>query len=220
MSTTETPTPTPAAPTNEGAPKPKPPVTPATPTSDETHGFPENTPLTDMTVEQREAYWKHKARKWEKNASSREDYEEVKRERDALKAQTMTDAEKAIEQAKKDATAETAQKYGSKMAETVMRVALGVRGIQGDELEDKLSYVDFTKFLGDNGDVDTDKVHRYLDTVAPENSSQQSWPDMGQGNRDNARNRRAGGSVDAGRAAYRARHKTNEDQNRSGVGNA
>src|SRR5690349_19240148 len=57
---TDPPAPTPPAPT--------PPVpTPPAPTDPPT-GFPADTPLTEMTVEQREAYWKHQARKHESRA--------------------------------------------------------------------------------------------------------------------------------------------------------
>lgn len=34
------------------------------------NGFPLNTPVAQMTLEEREAYWKHNARKWEKDAKS------------------------------------------------------------------------------------------------------------------------------------------------------
>ena len=185
------------------------------------HGFPKDTPTDQMTVEQREAYWRYHARKHEKRAKEREDYDKIKRERDELKAASLTEAEKAIEDARKEARAEADKEWAEKLARSELRGILAGRGMEDEKLEAALTFVDFKQFLDDNGDVDSVKVQRYSDTVAPQNSGHHGhWPDVGQGNRDMYNGRRPGGSVDAGRDAFKSRRTKNSDSNRSGVGNA
>lgn len=169
-------------------------------------GFPAETPLAEMTAEQQAAYWKHKARKHESRAKGAEDYDQIKAELDQLKAERMSESEKAIEDAKKEARAEAASEFGPKMAGAVLRTALASRGIEAEEIESKLSYVDFAKFLDNNGDVDSDKVQGYLDDIAPQ-QRQGQWIDMGQGRRDDTGGKRPGGSVEAGRDLRKNRHK-------------
>lgn len=171
------------------------------------HGFPKDTPLEQMTTEQQLAYWKHHSRKWENRASERKDYDELKRENQRLKEQTQTEAEKAIEDARKEGKSEADKEWAVKAARSEVRGMLSGRGLEGDELDDALTFVDFNQFLDDNGDVDSVKVQRYTDTVAPQKTRQQGkrWLDLGQGNRDEQGGRRPGGSVDAGRDAFKSR---------------
>ena len=180
-------------------------------------GFPEDTPVSEMSVEQQAAYWKHKARKHEKRSKDREDYDALKAERDQLKAAQMTDAERAVEDARKEGESTAAEKFSAKIAEASLRGALAGRGLDAETAESKLSYVDFGKFLNDNGEVDSDKVQRYIDDIAPQRQSGQ-WIDMGQGRRDDTGDKRPGGSVEAGRDIRRKRQEKREaNLNRSGV---
>lgn len=169
-------------------------------------GFPTDTPLAEMTAEQQVAYWKHKARKHESRAKSAEDYDQIKAELDQLKAERMTESEKAVEEAKKEARKEAASEFGPKMAGVALRMALASRGIEAEEIDSKLSYVDFAKFLDNNGEVDSVKVQGYLDDIAPQ-QRQGQWLDMGQGRRDDTGGKRPGGSVEAGRDLRKNRHK-------------
>lgn len=168
------------------------------------HGFPVDTPIVEMTPDQQAAYWKHKARKWEDRARDRDDYDDMKKELETLRDQNRTDSEREVENARKEAAQEESARWAVKVAEANLRGALQGRGFQGDELEDQLSYVDFSKFLDNNGELDSDKVNRYLDTVAP-NRHDGRWPDVGQGNRGGD-NRRPGGSVEAGRQIHKQRN--------------
>lgn len=180
--------------------------TPTPPANDDL-GFPAETPVAEMTAEQQVAYWKHQARKHEKRAKDRSDYDEVKAELDQLKQEQMTEAEKAVQEARKEGEEAAAEKWSTKMARAALSGALAGRGFQPDEIEDKLSYVDFTKFVDDNGEVDSDTVQRYLNDIAPQQDDNGSWPDIGQGSRGDTRNKRTGGSVDAGRQLRRERQK-------------
>lgn len=152
-------------------------------TSEPTNGFPEKTPVADMTPEQQVAYWKHQARKHEDRNRGTADYDAIKAERDRLKAETQTDAEKAIEEARREAT-EAGRKAA--VAESLPRIvqaefrAAAAGRIPADRLATVLEPLDLTKFLtADGSEVDTDKVTQFVDGIAPAGST--TWPDMGQG---------------------------------------
>jgi hypothetical protein len=62
-------------------------------TEDTDKGFPEKTPLTQMTPDEQIAYWKDKARKHETRASSQSDYEALKQK--ATEFDKLTEAQKS-----------------------------------------------------------------------------------------------------------------------------
>ncbi|MGH8876782.1 MAG: hypothetical protein ACRD0P_05470 [Stackebrandtia sp.] len=65
-------------------------------------GFPEKTPVTEMTPEQQVAYWKDKARKHESRASAQSDYEALKQK--ANEFDKLTEAQKSdLERLQSDA---------------------------------------------------------------------------------------------------------------------
>jgi len=164
-------------------------------------GFPENTPIADMTVEQQAAYWKHQARKHEDTAKARRDYDTIKAERDQLKSSTQTDAEKALEEARtaarNEAAAEARSHFASQLVAAEFKAALAGKR-SSDEVKALLEPMDLTKFLTPEGEVDTDKVTNYAAGIAPGGST--DWPGMGQGNRGD--NKPAKG-VSAGADLYR-----------------
>ncbi len=157
------------------------------------NGFPEATPIADMTPEHQAAYWKHQSRKHEDAAKARADYEAVKAERDQLKAATLTDTEKAIDEARKDerakAETETAAKFQASLVRTKLEAALVARRFPVDKAGAQVEFIDHTKFLTPAGDIDADKVKQYAEGIVPGGQ----WPDMGGG-------RRGAGTAPAGQA--------------------
>lgn len=168
-------------------------------------GFPASTPLAEMTADQREAYWKHQARKHEDRSKATADYDAIKAELATLKAATQTDAEKAIEAAKTEAAAQAEERVRKSLAPRLVaaefRAACAGR-ISDERLAAILEPLDTTKFLAGDGEVDTDKVKAFVDGIAPA-SDGKKWPDMGQGRRQS---QKATG-VDAGRELFAARAK-------------
>lgn len=171
-------------------------------------GFPANTPLEQMSVEQREAYWKDKARKHEERVKSLggltpEQLAELraKAERqEALEHELASDAEKRERAARKEAAAEAEAKYLPKLARAHIEGAANGR-VPADALSAALEYLDLTKFVS-NGDVDTDKVRAFVGSIAPatgihQQQQRQGPSSSGQGTRP----RVALKPGDAGRAA-------------------
>ena len=166
-------------------------------------------PVAEMTADEQIAYWRQRSRQNERRAKDRDDYDDLKKELEELRTEKMTEAERAVEAARKEGEEAATEKFSAKVAEASLRGALTGRGFQADEIEDKLSFIDFTKFVTSDGEVDTEMVQRYLQEMAPQDNGNGAWPDMGQGNRGDSHNKRSGGSVDAGRAIRRQRQKQN-----------
>lgn len=154
-------------------PEPKPPA--AT-------GFPANTPLEQMNAEQREAYWKHQAQNWEGRAKgnfsqlqqlgirSADDLAEIKRkveQHDALEQELMSDKDKAVAQAAKDAEAKAATTFIPQIVGAKLDAAAARKGVSEESLAAALNFVDHMKFLNDAGEVDTAKVNAFVDGIAP-----------------------------------------------------
>lgn len=145
-------------------------------------GFPANTPLTEMTVEQREAYWKHQARKHEKTVKDRQDYDQLKAkaaELEQLRAAQQTDAEKELEQAREEARRE-GENLG---AERYLKDAVTARfealtGKSAEDVEKAFAHIDVHSFIGQDGAIDNDALTEFASTFGTNGNggSQQTDP--------------------------------------------
>lgn len=170
--------------------------------------YPANTPLTEMTVEQREAYWKAAARRHEATAKARGDYDEQKAkaaELDTLKAANQTEQEKAVAAARDEARAEGARSVAPQLVEAHFLAASAGR-LEPDVVREILAPLNVDHFLTDKGQVDTAKVTAYVNQIAPATGAGTKTPlgpsSHGQGRREST----AKPSVESGRALYEARH--------------
>lgn len=134
------------------------------PPADSDKGFPEGTPLEQMTVEQREAYWKDKARKHEGISKSRENYDQLKADSDELaqiKAANATEDEKKLEEARRDGENIGAQRY---LVDAVKGRFQALTGKTDDEIDTAFAHVDATSFTNDSGDIDTEALKTFAAT--------------------------------------------------------
>lgn len=148
----------------------------ATPPAPQDNGFPANTPIEQMTGEQRENYWKHQARKHEDRvkafggltADELAQLREKAGKHDAMERDLMGDHEKALAQATESAAADVAAVYVPRLVNAELRAAAAGSGVSAETLQTALEYVDEAKFLNDKGeDVDPDKVARFIAGIAP-----------------------------------------------------
>lgn len=144
---------------------------PATGTAagDTDRGYPENTPLVEMSVEQREAYWRHHARKWEDTAKARADYDELKtraEQYDALLATTQTDHERAVEEARKAGRSEALTAAGDQLVEQWIRAAAANR-LPQDTVNGLLKDLNLSNFYTQTNGVNTDKVWSLVNSLIP-----------------------------------------------------
>lgn len=154
---------------------------PATPPAN--LGFPADTPVKDMSIDQQAAYWKHYARQHEERAKPFKDLtpealqalRDKADQHDALERELMSDKDKAVATARDEATAETTAKFAEKLVKAEFKSASAGR-LDADRLNAILAPLDLTKFLDKSGDVDEAKVTAYVDSVAPAKAPAQRGP--------------------------------------------
>lgn len=173
---------TPPAP---GAPVPTPP-----PATDDL-GFPKDTPVDQMTPDQKAAYWhnqskvQQKAREEaEKSANAYKKFgsvDELQSAADAAEAArvaALDDNQKAIEAAKAAAKAEAIAEHGSKHLGTAVKgmlIALTKGASETFEaatsrVEGAIEFADLTKFVGENGELDAAKVQTFATSIGSTDS--------------------------------------------------
>lgn len=107
--------------------------------------------------------WKALARKNEERAKANSS---AQAELDKLREATATEQDKAIAQARKEASTEAAKAFGSRLAEAQFRVAAAGR-LDGDQLDGLLEVVDLGRFVDENGDPDIEAITAAVSRVAP-----------------------------------------------------
>lgn len=167
------------------------------PAGDEDLGFPEGTPLDQMTGEQREAYWKNQSKVQQKK------FEDAQKREDAYKKfgtpAELQSAVDAAEQARvaalgdNDRALEEARNAGRAEGSTV-HLAAGVKGMlialtkSADEdfeaassrVDGAIEFADLTRFVGENGTLDAAKVQKFAQSIGSAGgndpgSQQQPW---------------------------------------------
>ncbi|WP_457028100.1 hypothetical protein [Kitasatospora sp. P5_F3] len=149
-------------PAGDPTPPPVPPVTP---------------PAGDTTD------WKAQARKWEDRAKANS---KAADDLAALQKQAMTDQEKAVVDAEAKGRTAAAADYGTKLAAAEFRAAVAAAGLVLGEAAD---LIDTTRFVGKDGEVDTDAITtavKKLAKLAPARGAGRSGGDFGGGSGDTA----------------------------------
>jgi hypothetical protein len=137
--------------------------------------FPKDTPLAEMTVEQREAYWKHHARKHEGVANSRADYDQQKADAEKWRQYQNDNKpadQKAIDDAANKAREEARAQEQAKLVPRLVKaefksIAADVGGVTKDLLEAFLEDVNPLVYLKADGELDTEKIEKRVKALAP-----------------------------------------------------
>lgn len=103
--------------------------------------------------------------KTERN-TARSEAKKLQAQLDELTRSSMSDQERAIDEAKAAARAEALAEVGAKVAVAEFKAAASGR-LSDDAVSTLLAGLDLKAFLDDAGDVDPTKVRSFLDTVAP-----------------------------------------------------
>lgn len=166
----------PEPPAPPAPPAPEPPTPPAA----EPDGFPANTPLEQMKPEQREAYWRHHARKHEDRVKALGNLtpeqltalRDKAEKHDALELELASEAEKAARKAADEAKTATRAELEPEVINAKLDAAAARAGVTEEDLTKALAFVDTRKFLTDDGKVDTDKVKAFVATITPDRGTQ------------------------------------------------
>lgn len=198
------PEPTPPAPT---PPAPTPPAPPA-PEPDKDLGFPRDTPVVEMTVEQQAAYWKHNSRRHEgrvKELVGDRTPEQIKAdlaELQELKKAQLTPAEQALNAAREEGKAAARTEERTSTAKAIFRGALEAGGLEGDDLEELVSNFTVANYISDDG-VDTSKITNFAKRFTASGKDSRRDPDFGAGHRRERQGDKAPGA--AGKAEAQRR---------------
>lgn len=157
---------------SEGAPAP-------TPEATETEAAPD----TGVDHEAEAAKWKELARKHEERAKANA---AAAKELDQLRRQSMTDLEKAVDEARTQGRADGIREMGGRLVAAEVRAAAAGR-LDADQLATLIEGINLAAFVDEAGDVDTAKVTRFVDGIVPkapeDNGGTPMFPDLGQGAR-------------------------------------
>lgn len=180
-------------------------------------GYPANTPVVEMTAAEQAAYWKAQSRKHESRVKALGTPDEIKAWKDAaveldkVRRANMNDTERAVAEAREQATADAARAWAVKLVAAEFRAATAGR-VEAAELADVLDTLDLSKFLADDGTVNVDKVNQLAARItgtsgddAVKTAATAAFPYIGQGKRANTRT----GGLAAGQAAFEARKGRN-----------
>jgi hypothetical protein len=110
------------------------------------------------------AKWREQARKNEQRAKANA---AAAKELETIRAQSMTDQEKAVKAAREEGRAEALREAGKLLAEAEIRVAVGTR-VTPKQLAALLEPIDAAKFLDEDGRPDKEAIAKWVDRVAPE----------------------------------------------------
>jgi len=140
------------------------------------NGYPENTPLAEMTSEQRERYWQFHARKHEgranaalaENAALKPKADQF----DALEEASRTEAEKAVTAAEQrgrdagrtEAEAAAVAKYGAALVQARFESVLAGR-LTPEQVSTLVGGLNVSAFLADDGLPDTAKITDYAAAI-------------------------------------------------------
>ncbi|WP_433662456.1 hypothetical protein ACQPW1_10060 [Nocardia sp. CA-128927] len=161
------------------------------------HGYPDGTPLAEMSTAQQAAYWKHKARVHENRSKAKpagltpEEVQALRDEIDELRGAQLSDSERAQADAVETARAEGRTQARNELLPVLQEAQL--RGyastvVKGKRLDSFVSTANIGAFCTDDGEIDGAKVVTHLQALFGEDTSgaaaaepKSTYPNYGQG---------------------------------------
>lgn len=155
--------------------------TPATGTGTEGDGE-EGKPSADAEG-QPEPDWKTQSRTWEKRAKAdAREADKLRAELDRLRQAQMSEAEKAIDNARAEGEKAGLVKASGLLVKARLEAALA--HLDDDARDALIEGVDVKRFVGDDATPNADAIKTWAERVAPKkNSANQGFPDLGAGRR-------------------------------------
>lgn len=177
--------------------------------TDETRGYPLETPVVEMTDKQQAAYWKAHSRKHENQVKAfPKDYDEIKaladkyRELEANGNQDSVD----LDAVRKEGELAALKRIAPHLVKAEFKAQTAGR-IAEDRLELLLEDYDLTKYLKEDGTVDTDRVKTRAEVIAPVEEPKRRRTSTTHQNR-RTRDGQGASGVEAGRALFEEMHGT------------
>ncbi|MET0701707.1 MAG: hypothetical protein ABWY93_18810 [Mycobacterium sp.] len=134
------------------------------------NGYPDHTPVQQMTAEQQAAYWRTYARRNESRIKEMGDYQDLKGKAEAyqkLLDETATEQQKAVTAAEARGRQSALAEAGGQMVEAYVRAAATGR-MSDEQVSTLLQGLDRTRFVNpSSGQVDAQMISAYIGMLAP-----------------------------------------------------
>lgn len=172
-------------------------------------GFPDNTPLAEMTGEQATAYWKFHSRQHETVAKARADYDDQKALAEKWRAheqQQLPEQERQLSVAKEAAKAEGATEERRKIAPQLVNAEFKIAAagkVREETLTSFLEDMNHNLYIKDDGSIDVDRVTQRITTLSGDQPLSRSTGHQGH------RPYEGTSSVNAGKEMFASRRKPN-----------
>jgi len=101
--------------------------------------------------------WKAEARKWEQRAKENSG---AAKAAEKARLASLSETDRAIEEAKQSARAEATTQFGARLAQTEVRAQAADAGA---DLSGVFDYLDLTRFVGEDGEPDTKAIKSFVD---------------------------------------------------------
>ena len=146
------------------------------------------TPETPVKPDTEQTDYEAEAKKWQALARKHEERAKANsnaaKELEELRKASMTEQEKAVEAAKAEARTAALREVGNRIVDAEFRAAAAGR-LDKERVDALLEGLDRSRFITDDGEVDTEKVAAYVERITPE-PTQPGPVDLGQGVRQPA----------------------------------
>jgi hypothetical protein len=127
-------------------------------------------PWRNLPPEQQVAYWMHRSRKHEDRVGQMRDYDElktVKTQYDQLLAQSQTEHERAVAEARRQGEQTAMGRANTMLVEAYVRAAAAARSIDEEAVNDFLDTTRLDAYINaSTGQVDTARVYRQVNRMA------------------------------------------------------
>lgn len=173
------------------------------------------------------AKWKRQSRKHEQRAKeNRRQLDRLRRGKGSSSSTTKRKRDSGsgdgddvdVDAIRDEVRNETRKEFAERSVEVFLDAQVEAGRLDGDQADVLLDSIDPTKFIDDDGDVDTDKVKALIEGIAKPatgdgKAKKKGFPDTGQGRRSGGQRRREkSSSVSAGRELFSERHgKSNQN---------
>jgi membrane protein involved in colicin uptake len=146
---------------------------------------PQDAPKNDPAPNTDTVDWQAEAEKWKGLSRKHEgNWQAVSKERDELKASTMTDTEKAIEQAKAQARTETISEVNKRIGAAELKAAAATAGAALPE--SLIALMDTSSVVNADGSTNTDLINQILSGLSPAQQPPAFSQNVGVGPQNNA----------------------------------
>jgi len=170
--------------------------------------------------------WEAEAKKWKRLARKHENRNKSKRRKGGAPPAPKggsgsggDDNDVDVEAIRQEVLGEARKDFAERSVEVFLDAQVEAGRLSDDQADVLLDSIDPTKFIDDDGDVDTDKVKALIEGIAKPargsgNGKKNDFPDTGQGRRNGSRRRKEkSSSVSAGRELFTERHGKKSTQN-------